>query len=56
VLSCLAAGMTRRQVGEALDLSDNTVRTYVRRILRKLHVRSAPAAVALTLERETSHG
>ena len=56
VLSCLAAGMSRRQVGEALDLSDNTVRTYVRRILRKLHVRSAPAAVALNLSRETSHG
>ena len=56
VLSCLAAGMSRREVGEALELSDNTVRTYVRRILRKLHVRSAPAAIALSHELETSHG
>lgn len=47
VLDCLAAGMTRRDVGIALNLSDNTVRTYVRRILRKLHVHSAPAAVEL---------
>jgi DNA-binding NarL/FixJ family response regulator len=56
VLSCLAAGMSRREVGATLELSDNTVRTYVRRILRKLHVRSAPAAVALIQERETTHG
>lgn len=56
VLSCLAAGMSRREVGEALDLSDNTVRTYVRRILRKLHVRSAPAAIALSADLEKAHG
>lgn len=47
VLDCLAAGMTRHDIGTALNLSDNTVRTYVRRILRKLHVHSAPAAVEL---------
>ena len=48
VLDCLAAGMSRHDIGVALELSDNTVRTYVRRILRKLHVHSASAAVALT--------
>jgi DNA-binding NarL/FixJ family response regulator len=47
VLACLAAGMSRHDIGLALELSDNTVRTYVRRILRKMHVHSAPAAVAL---------
>ncbi|WP_460627818.1 response regulator transcription factor [Intrasporangium mesophilum] len=47
VLSCLAAGMSRHDIGVALELSDNTVRTYVRRILRKMHVHSAPAAVVL---------
>ncbi len=48
VLDCLASGMTRHDIGVALELSDNTVRTYVRRILRKLHVHSASAAVAMT--------
>ena len=48
VLDCLAAGMSRHDIGVALELSDNTVRTYVRRILRKLHVHSASAAVAMT--------
>ena len=47
VLDCLASGMSRHDIGVALELSDNTVRTYVRRILRKMHVHSAPAAVAL---------
>ena len=56
VLSCLAAGMSRQEVGAALELSDNTVRTYVRRILRKLHVRSAAAAVAMHQGWETSRG
>lgn len=48
VLDCLADGMSRHDIGVALALSDNTVRTYVRRILRKLHVHSASAAVAMT--------
>jgi DNA-binding NarL/FixJ family response regulator len=56
VLDCLAAGMTRHDIGIALDLSDNTVRTYVRRILRKLHVHSASAAVALTRSEVQVHG
>jgi len=56
VLACLATGMTRQEVGLALELSDNTVRTYVRRILRKLHVRSAAAAIAVSQEMETTHG
>ncbi|NUR79201.1 MAG: response regulator transcription factor [Dermatophilaceae bacterium] len=56
VLECLAAGMTRRDIGVALGLSDNTVRTYVRRILRKLHVHSASAAVALTSPGVHLHG
>ncbi len=54
VLDCLAAGMSRHDIGVALDLSDNTVRTYVRRILRKLHVHSAAAAVAMTRGGRTS--
>ena len=56
VLDCLASGMSRRDVGTALGLSDNTVRTYVRRILRKLHVHSASAAVALTSSEVQVHG
>ena len=56
VLECLAAGMTRRDIGVALGLSDNTVRTYVRRSLRKLHVHSASAAVALSSQGVHVHG
>jgi DNA-binding NarL/FixJ family response regulator len=56
VLECLASGMTRHDIGIALGLSDNTVRTYVRRILRKLHVHSAPAAVELVRRGGEHHG
>ena len=47
VLKALAAGLTRKEIGEQLQLSPNTVRTHVRSILRKFHVHSAPDAVAL---------
>jgi DNA-binding NarL/FixJ family response regulator len=46
VLACLADGLTRAEIGQALHLSTNTVRTYVRNILRKLHVHSSAAAVS----------
>lgn len=47
VLAALAAGMSRADICESLQLSPNTVRTHVRSILRKCHVHSAPDAVAL---------
>lgn len=56
VLEGLAAGLTRKELGQTLQLTPNTVRTHVRSILRKLHVHSAPAAVELLVEEDRRHG
>jgi len=45
VLEMLAAGAMYKQVARKLDISMNTVLTYVRRIYKKLHVNSRHAAV-----------
>lgn len=45
VLEMLAAGAMYKQVAKKLDISMNTVLTYVRRIYKKLHVNSRHAAV-----------
>jgi DNA-binding NarL/FixJ family response regulator len=45
VLEMLAAGAMYKQVAKKLDISINTVLTYVRRIYKKLHVNSRHAAV-----------
>ncbi|MHB8464961.1 MAG: response regulator transcription factor [Acidimicrobiales bacterium] len=48
VLRLVAVGSTNRQIAERLVLSENTVRTYLKRLLFKLecHTRSEAAAVA----------
>jgi DNA-binding NarL/FixJ family response regulator len=46
VLDCLAKGFTYQKTGEALKISLDSVRTYVRRIYEKLHVHSRTEAVA----------
>jgi len=45
VLELLAAGAMYKEVAKRLDISINTVLTYVRRIYKKLHVNSRHAAV-----------
>lgn len=45
VLELLATGAMYKQVAKKLDISINTVLTYIRRIYRKLHVNSRHAAV-----------
>ena len=47
ILNCLAAGMTRREIGESFHLSQHTVRTHINHILRKLEVHSTLAAVSI---------
>jgi DNA-binding NarL/FixJ family response regulator len=47
VLGCLAAGMSADAIAGQLFLSRNTIRTHVHNTLKKLHVHSALAAVAL---------
>jgi DNA-binding NarL/FixJ family response regulator len=46
VLEHLAKGLTYKQIADQLDISIDTIRTYLRRIYEKLHVRSRTEAVA----------
>jgi DNA-binding NarL/FixJ family response regulator len=46
VLDGLAAGRAYKQIADEMDMSINTVRTYIRRIYEKLHVHSRTEAVA----------
>lgn len=45
VLKLLASGYIYKEVGDQLDISVETVRTYVKRICYKLHVRSKVEAI-----------
>jgi DNA-binding CsgD family transcriptional regulator len=46
VLRLVAAGLTDRQIGEALFISHTTARTHVRNLLAKLGVNTRTAAAA----------
>jgi DNA-binding NarL/FixJ family response regulator len=46
VLKCLAEGLTYKSTAEQLNISIPTIRSYLRRIYEKLHVRSRTEAVA----------
>jgi DNA-binding CsgD family transcriptional regulator len=46
VLDLMASGATNNQIARELVLSEGTVKSHVKRILRKLHVDSRAAAVA----------
>ena len=46
VLTCLAKGLTYKAIADQLDISIDTIRTYLRRIYTKLHVQSRTEAVA----------
>ena len=46
VLRCLASGLSRREIGEQLHISLNTVKTHTRELYRKLDVTSRADAVA----------
>ncbi len=45
VLSLLARGLSYAEIGRTLDVTDQTVATYIKRIYRKLHVNSRGEAV-----------
>ena len=47
VLRCLVDGRSRKEIGEILGVSPNTVRTHVQSILGKFGVHSALTAVAI---------
>ena len=46
VLTALAKGLLYKEIAAQLDISENTVRTYVKRIYEKLHVQTRTEAVA----------
>ena len=46
VLAALAKGMLYKEIASQLKISENTVRTYIKRIYEKLHVSSRTEAVA----------
>jgi DNA-binding NarL/FixJ family response regulator len=46
VLDCLAKGLTYKQIADQLEISIDTIRTYLPRIYEKLHVQSRTEAVA----------
>jgi DNA-binding NarL/FixJ family response regulator len=46
VVDGLARGWTYKQMAAELDISIDTIRTYIRRIYEKLHVQSRTEAVA----------
>jgi DNA-binding CsgD family transcriptional regulator len=47
----LAKGLTYKQIAEQLDISIDTVRTYLRRIYETFHVQSRTEAIAKYLRR-----
>jgi DNA-binding NarL/FixJ family response regulator len=46
VLSALAKGLLYKEIATQLEISENTVRTYIKRIYEKLHVQTRTEAVA----------
>ncbi|MDB6023477.1 MAG: DNA-binding response regulator [Pedosphaera sp.] len=50
VIDGLAKGWTYKQLASELDISIDTIRTYIRRIYEKLHVQSRTEAVAKYLQ------
>jgi DNA-binding NarL/FixJ family response regulator len=51
VLDCLSKGLAYKQIADQMGISVATIRTYLRRIYEKLHVRSRSEAVAKYLQR-----
>jgi DNA-binding NarL/FixJ family response regulator len=47
VLELVAAGLTNKGIGEKLFLSEATVKTHVRSVLKKLHARNRAEAAAV---------
>ena len=55
VLRCLVDGRSRREIGEILGVSPNTVRTHVQSILTKLQVHSRLEAATFAVRHKIVH-
>ena len=52
ILNLVAKGLTNREIGEHIYLSEKTIKHYMTNILQKLHVRSRVEAALLAQERK----
>jgi DNA-binding NarL/FixJ family response regulator len=50
ILGCMVKGMSYKMIADACGLSFNTVHWHIKHIYEKLHVNSAPEAVAKAIE------
>jgi len=55
VIRLLARGLTNKEIGAALEVSETTVKWFVKNILQKLGVNDRTAAVTTALERGILH-
>lgn len=55
VLQLLGEGLTNTEIAERLFISESTVRTYLRRLLEKLHLRNRSEAVVYALHHHFNH-
>jgi DNA-binding NarL/FixJ family response regulator len=51
VLKMLPRGLTNKQIGRALGISDNTVRNHVNSIIEKLEVAGRTEAATVAIQR-----
>jgi len=56
VLGLIAAGYSNKEIGQALQLTEKTVKHYVTSILQKLHVRNRVEAALLASRQEAPSG
>lgn len=55
VLNKLIKGLANKQIADALDISENTVKGFLKNILAKLHVSDRTEAVAVAIQRGIIH-
>ena len=55
VLTKLIKGMANKQIADALNISENTVKGFLKNILAKLHVSDRTEAVAVAIQRGIIH-
>jgi DNA-binding NarL/FixJ family response regulator len=54
ILDCLARGLSNKQIGRELELSERTIKNYVSTLLEKLQVRNRVEAALLGKSRLSS--
>ncbi len=55
VLQLVAQGATNKEIGDALFISENTVKTHLRSIMETLHLANRSQAAAYAIKRGLAH-